>query len=197
MRILHISDTHNLHHHLCNLPDADVIVHSGDFTMAGSVNEVIDFLNWFSELPYPHKIFIAGNHDMCLYGASISGLADNCHFLCNSGVDIEGVKFYGIPMFMEDAMNGNVDKNIMAIPEHTDILITHQPPYGILDLSDNYHYGSKILLQRIELIKPHLHLFGHIHNAYGCSQLHGITFSNAALLGENYKLINHPLLYNL
>lgn len=107
MRILHLSDTHDLHHHLKNLPEADIIVHSGNFTMTGSTNEIIEFLNWFCNLPYAHKFFIAGNHDMNLYNATISGPGDNCHYLCNSGINIDDIKFYGVPMFMEDSMNGH------------------------------------------------------------------------------------------
>lgn len=66
MKILHISDTHNHHRQLQDLPAADVIVHSGDFTMVGTEAEVIDFMEWFCALPYKHKVFIAGNHDDCL-----------------------------------------------------------------------------------------------------------------------------------
>ena len=39
--------------------------------MNGSEQEAIDFMNWFCDLPYPHKIFICGNHDACLYGSKI------------------------------------------------------------------------------------------------------------------------------
>lgn len=53
MKILQISDTHNRHQQLTNLPDADVIVHCGDFTDMGTEDEVLEFLNWFIELPYP------------------------------------------------------------------------------------------------------------------------------------------------
>lgn len=197
MKILHLSDTHGLHRKLKDLPEADVIVHSGDFTMAGSENEAVDFLKWFCNLSYSHKVFIAGNHDMCLYGATVSGLDDNCQYLCNSGVTIGGVRFYGVPLFMEAAMDGTSDKDYRAIPYDTDVLITHQPPYGILDFDDNYHYGSKTLLQRVEEVKPRLHLFGHKHNSYGSLQLHGTTFSNAALLGEDYGLKKSPALYEI
>lgn len=86
MKILHISDTHSLHSQLQGLPKADVIVHSGDFTFAGTENEAMDFLGWFCELPYPYKVLIAGNHDDCLYGANIDGLPDNCYYLNGSGV---------------------------------------------------------------------------------------------------------------
>ena len=65
--ILHLSDTHSQHRRLTQLPDADILVHSGDFTMNGSEQEAIDFMNWFCDLSYPHKIFICGNHmRMCI-----------------------------------------------------------------------------------------------------------------------------------
>ncbi len=86
MRIIHISDTHNMHRQLTNLPEGDVIVHSGDFTMMGTEGEALDFMEWFCDLPYRHKVFIAGNHDFCLRGARLEGLDENCHYLCNSGV---------------------------------------------------------------------------------------------------------------
>ena len=111
MKILHLSDTHNCHHRLLDLPEADVVVHSGDFCMVGSEQEAIDFLNWFCDLPYLYKIFICGNHDDCLYGANIDGLDDNVHYLCNSGIEIDGLKFYGIPMFMGDCITERQSRN--------------------------------------------------------------------------------------
>ena len=98
MKILHLSDTHNCHHRLRDLPEADVVVHSGDFCMVGTEQDAHDFLNWFCDLPYKHKLFICGNHDDCLYGANIDGLPDNVHQLSNSGIEIDGVNFYGVPM---------------------------------------------------------------------------------------------------
>lgn len=108
MTILHISDTHGKHHQLRELPLADILVHSGDFTMAGTEDEAIDFLEWFIDLPHRHKILVAGNHDDCLRGESIEGLPDNCHYLDCSGVTIHGITFYGIPLFMEDVMEGSM-----------------------------------------------------------------------------------------
>src|SRR5574344_707337 len=117
-KICVISDTHNLHKQLGKLPDADILVHCGDVTMAGSEGEAIDFLNWFLDQPHKYKIFIGGNHDFCLYGADINGLPDNCYYLNGNGVEIEGLHFYGVPMFMEDAMSGDYDKLIATIPEN-------------------------------------------------------------------------------
>ena len=58
MRILHLSDTHGCHRRLRELPEADVVVHSGDFCMVGTEEEAIDFMNWFCDLPYKHKILL-------------------------------------------------------------------------------------------------------------------------------------------
>ena len=192
MKILHISDTHNHHRQLQALPAADVIVHSGDFTMAGTEAEVIDFIEWFCALPYNHKVFIAGNHDACLFGADINGLPENCHYLYGNGVTIEGMKFFGIPMFVEDDISGNYTQMLENIPTDADVLITHQPPYGILDEGDDIHYGSKVLRESIKRVKPKYHLFGHIHGLNGIKKAGGIIYSNAALVDEDYKLNYSP-----
>ncbi len=192
MKILHLSDTHGCHHRLRDLPDADVVVHSGDFTMGGSQQEALDFLNWFCDLPHRHKIFICGNHDDCLYGANIDGLDDNVHYLCNSGVEIDGIKFYGVPMFMGDCITDRQSRNYARIPDDTDVLITHCPPYGILDFDDNINYGDKELLERVSAISPRLHLFGHIHAQHGRRKIGPTTFSNAAIMSDSYDFLQTP-----
>ena len=197
MRILHTSDTHGLHRRLTDLPEADVAVHSGDFTMTGSEQEAIDFLNWFCDLPYAHKIFISGNHDDCLYGANIDGLDSNVHYLCNSGIEIDGVKFYGVPMFMSDCVTDRQAKNIAKIPGDTDVLVTHSPAYGILDFDDNINYGDEQLLAKVMEIHPQLHLFGHIHAQHGITTEHGVTFSNGAIMNADYTTLNLPNLLKI
>ncbi len=197
MLILHLSDTHSKHHELHNLPPADIIIHSGDISFAGSENEVMDFIEWFGALPYKYKIFIAGNHDFCLFEANIDVLPQNCFYLCNSSVTIQGMKFYGVPMFMEDVMSGVYDANLQKIPIDTNVLVTHQPPYSILDYSGNINYGDRNLLQIVLKSKPKYHLFGHIHAAYGIEKSEHTTFVNAAILSENYELINEPVLLRI
>lgn len=197
MKILHLSDMHGCHRRLGELPAADIVVHSGDFTMNGSEAEALDFFNWFCDLPHPHKIFICGNHDECLYSANIVGLDDNVHYLCNSGVEIESMKFYGVPMFMADCITEQQNQHYAAIPVDTEVLITHTPPYGILDFDDNIHYGSKELLQRIIAVSPRLHLFGHIHRQHGMTG-NGITrFSNGAIMNVDYSDLHTPNLLEL
>jgi len=192
MKILHISDTHNCHRRLIDLPKADVVVHSGDFTMSGSEQEAIDFLNWFCDLPYNHKIFICGNHDTCLYGATIDGLDNNVHYLCNSGIIIDGIKFYGVPMFIGDCATDRQSRNIYNIPTDTDVLITHSPAYAILDFDDNINYGDEQLLEKVMAVHPRLHLFGHIHAQHGITTNLGITFSNGAIMSADYTNLNAP-----
>ena len=192
MKILHISDTHGCHRRLHDLPQADIIVHSGDFTMNGSEQEALDFMNWFCDLPYPQKIFICGNHDDCLYGATIDGLDGNVHYLCNSGIEIEGLKFYGVPMFMGDCITDRQTRHYANIPDDTDILITHTPPFGILDFDDNINYGSEELLSRISVVRPRLNLFGHIHARHGIKVFNGITFSNGAIMNADYSNLEKP-----
>lgn len=192
MRILHISDTHNCHRRLRDLPEADVIVHSGDFCMVGTEQETIDFLNWFCDLPYRHKIFICGNHDDCLYEANIDGLDDNVHYLCNSGVVIDGIRFYGVPLFMGDCITERQSRNYANIPADTDILITHTPALGILDFDDNINYGSEELFERMAALNLKAHLFGHIHAQQGVLHQHGTIFSNGAIMNADYSTLNTP-----
>src|ERR1044071_5799984 len=62
MRIVCISDTHSRHDQI-EVPPGDVLVHAGDSTMVGRVEEIAKFDHWLGRLPHPHKILIAGNHD--------------------------------------------------------------------------------------------------------------------------------------
>lgn len=197
MKIIHLSDTHSCHRRLQDLPEADVVVHSGDFTMTGSEAEAIDFMNWFCDLPYRHKIFICGNHDDCLYGANIDGLDSNVHYLCNSSIEIDGVKFYGVPMFMWDCVTDRQSRNYARIPADTDVLITHSPAYGILDFDDDINYGSEELLDRLSTLHLRAHLFGHIHAQHDVLEQQGVIFSNGAIMNSDYVNLNTPNIVQL
>lgn len=197
MKILHLSDTHSAHHRLRTLPEADVVVHSGDFCMVGEEREALDFLNWLCDLPYRHKIFICGNHDSCLYGAKIDGLAGNIHYLCNSGIEIEGLKFYGVPMFTEDCTSDRQTRHYANIPTDTDVLITHSPAHGILDFDDDINYGSEEILMKLSGLHLKAHLFGHIHRQHGMTEKNGIIFSNGAIMNEDYSKLNTPNILEL
>ena len=155
------------------MPKADVLVHSGDISHNGTEDEVLDFLNWFIELPYQHKIFVTGNHDLCF------------HFLQDKSVAIDGVTFFGLAYNHQEDM----------IPNNIDVVITHEPPIMILDQSSGIHWGNAPLRNRILEAKPRYHLFGHAHNGYGILKQDGIVFSNAALLDDMNRLVRKPRLF--
>lgn len=95
-------------------------------------------------------------------------------------------------MFMGDCVTDRQQRNIAKIPSDTDILITHSPAYGILDFDDNINYGDEQLFSKVLEIKPRLHLFGHIHAQHGITTLHGITFSNGAIMNADYTHLAAP-----
>jgi predicted phosphodiesterase len=201
MKIVHISDTHGLHGQLHDFPAADMIVHSGDISFAGSANEVKDFIDWFWGLDYKYKIFIAGNHDLYLDGKKQEiiqrFMPENCFYLYNSGVTIEGLKFWGIPFLVSDDANGLLPQMMAQIPTDTDILVTHQPPYGILDKTGGVHFGCPYLLLAVMTVSPRYHLFGHAHNACGTEKLSTTTFVNASVVNDHYQLSNRPFVFDL
>ena len=186
MNLLHLSDTHCLHRKIKDLPVADVLVHSGDISNSGTEEEVLDFINWLIELPYQHKIFVTGNHDLCLWDAeNIEDLPDNVHFLQDKSVPIDGVKFFGLAYNHPEEL----------IPADADVVVTHEPPVMILDESAGVHWGNAPLRNRILQVKPRYHLFGHAHNSYGTPQRDGIVFSNAALLDDTNRLVRKPKIF--
>jgi Icc-related predicted phosphoesterase len=201
MRLLHLSDTHNLHRQVSNLPAADIIIHSGDISNAGTGKEVVEFVEWFGALDYEYKIFIAGNNDFCMEGKNVETiqrfLPENCFYLCNSAIMIGRMKFWGIPFFFSDDVSGEYINMIAQIPTDTDVLISHRPPLGILDNAGNISYGCPDLLQRMFDIRPRYHLFGHIHDAYGIEKSKHTIFANAALVDEDYRLLNIPFIFDI
>lgn len=189
IRLLQISDTHNRHNELTNLPEADLVIHCGDFTEQGTEEEVLDFLNWFIELPYKHKIFVTGNHDLCLWDAEgIEDHPENIHFLQDRGCEIEGIQFFGLAYNHPERHIPNYE---------IDVLVTHEPPVMILDESSGTHWGNAPLRNRVFEIKPKYHLFGHAHDAYGTAKQEGIVFSNGAILDDRYNIINKPHIFEI
>ena len=193
MIILHISDTHGKHHQLKDLPPADIIIHSGDGTEDGENEEMLEFLNWFFALDYKYKIFVAGNHDISLDGGKLENIPEHCYYLHHSGVEIEGVKFWGVPHFFFDELDGSTELVLNPIAVDTDILISHRPPLYILDFEDGNHFGCYTLYRSVMNICPRYHLFGHVHASYGIEKSRHTTFINASLFC-NDVIKNKPVL---
>ena len=62
MKLTFISDTHYQHHKL-SLESGDVLIHCGDFTRRGALDEVANFADFMGAQDFKYKIVIAGNHD--------------------------------------------------------------------------------------------------------------------------------------
>jgi Icc-related predicted phosphoesterase len=208
MKFIAISDTHGLHAQL-RLPKGDVLLHAGDVCSRGTEKEVLNFLAWFSEQDYKYKIFIAGNHDFYFEKNSTALInkiiPENVIYLCDSGAQIEDINIWGSPVspwFYNWAFNryrgSDIKKHWDKIPHHTDILITHGPVFGKLDITvQGEQVGCVDLLNRVEKINPKIHLCGHIHEAYGEIKSTKTTFLNASVLDENYRLVNEPMIFDL
>ena len=203
MKITFISDTHTKHDEMTkDLPGGSILVHCGDVSSRGSKSEIKEFFDWFTSLPYEHKILIAGNHDFGFQKGNID-IPEGVHYLQDSEVIIEGIKFYGTPWqpwFYDWAFNlpiggQELKDKFELIPDDTDILITHTPPKGFLDrvIRGNQSVGCEILRDRILKISPKINSFGHIHEDYGQIEFNGITFINASLLNHRYEYTNKPI----
>lgn len=216
MRIAALSDTHGKHRQV-DVPDADVLIFAGDLMTGGwGRSEVLDFGNWFSDLPHKTKVLVAGNHDR-LFETNptwcIQCFSGNVIYLHDCYTVIDGKKFYGSPVqpwFHDWAFNvprGPAIKEYWdRIPDDTDVLITHGPPLGLLDkvvsslhyLYDEYeHLGCEELRYAVERIRPDHHIFGHIHGGYGYARLkyespdnQYTALHNVAICNEAYNAVN-------
>ena len=212
LRVVCISDTHESHRKI-RVPDGDLLLFAGDMSFLGEAIAIREFNAWLGTLHHPNKVVIAGNHDWMFErdATRAEAMITNATYLNDSGCVIEGLKIWGSPIqpeFCDWAFNRRrgtqIDRHWRMIPDNTDILITHGPPYGILDTSreGSQHLGCEDLLRAVERVKPKLHVFGHIHGGAGiykqdCSG--GPIFVNAAVLNEAYKpngqefVIDYPL----
>lgn len=209
-KIVCLSDTHNRHEQIV-VPDGDILIHAGDATIRGTLDEVVFFNEWFANLPHERKIFVAGNHDWLFetnnrYARTL--LDASIYYLQDSSVEIAGLKFYGSPWqprFFDWAFNlmrgAELAEKWKLIPDDTDVLITHGPPNGILDEVQQRYFientGCEELRKRVEIIKPKLHIFGHIHCGYGRVEKFDVQFINASNCDENYQPTNQPIVIDL
>lgn len=215
MRITAISDTHNKHKYIDTraFSNTDILIHAGDFTSNGNAAQTLAFLQWFSDLPVPHKILVAGNHDFFACSIDFPSMVTqfpSITYLYNSSVTIDGLKIWGSPYsntfgrwaFMaEDIELADIWEQI---PKDTNIVITHGPAYGIGDLVDNdyepgrdKHVGSKTLTAKLKSLKKlKLHVTGHIHESYS-TYLGKWTTVNASICDANYAPFNQPISIHL
>ena len=219
MKIVALSDGHG------NLPklniSGDILLIAGDICPAHSHNASFqepwlldNFIPWLDKFDFKHKLFCFGNHDFCgenpyfIKHKLIPKLPTNIHLLNDSGVNIEGLNIYGSPwcsIFYDWAFmieESSLDEKFAKIPDNTDILVTHTPPYGLNDVvilrEHEGSIGCKPLRERVNAL-PNLRLSvsGHIHTGHGITKIGNTTFANVSLLNEQYKMVYKPTEFEL
>jgi len=144
----------------------DVIVNAGDFLSEDFAKKILDKTKF--------KTFVVrGNWDHELKTKN-----RNVKILENEIVEYKGYYFLGVDWGyyskIHELSKGKDPKKL--------VLITHDPPYDILDMS---YFGSNAgvmeLREVTEKVKPILHVFGHIHESAGVMKHKGTLFVNAAL----------------
>lgn len=217
-----ISDTHNKHS-LLKVPEGiDIVFHAGDMGSYKdphmNVNGMLDSLAWYRSLPIKYKILIPGNHCTSIERNLIPAKEfEGITFLNHEYAEVAGLKIFGsgyTPAFHDWAFNVSrhkIGEYWKDIPEGLDVLLTHGPPQGIMDLtysggtdSRPEQVGDKALLNRIKAVKPRWNFFGHIHpesNCYnaGIMKVSGIetTFINAAVLNLQYNIDNNGFVIDI
>lgn len=220
MRIVAISDTHGMHRDV-SLPEGDVLVHTGDLSMDGDASVIKDFVSWFGAQAFQHKIFIAGNHDFWAEKEPLKmqaqARAAGVHYLCDTAVVVEGLRFWGSP-YTPEFMNWafmlsprSVEQHWLRVPANIDVLLTHGPPHNVLDeviVPDSIksagvqdtadsHVGCRGLLQRVRQLSVPVHIFGHIHEGYGIHRIDKTRFFNTSQLDNRYQLANQPVVIDI
>lgn len=203
MKLVAFSDIHWRLSELHNVPSGDILIYAGDWCYGDSVRTTIDFATKLKSFSFTYKIVIAGNHD--ILAEENPTLVQNILnengiiYLQDSGITIGGINFWGAPWtpefnnwaFMKEdrLLKYQWDK----IPKGTDILITHGPPFSILDKVGGYtSVGSETLESSVLSKKPKIHIFGHIHEGYGKQSSKHTDFYNVAIINEKYELVNKP-----
>ncbi len=186
----------DLHGYKPELQGGDLLIVAGDLTARDKDSEYIELMLWLTKQDYKKKVMIAGNHDGKLEAWQPMKL-DDVDYLCDSATEYEGLKIWGAPWtptfyywyFMKD--RGEPIKEMWdKIPDDVDILVTHGPPYGILD----NRLGCMDLTNALpRLTKLKLHVFGHIHESPGQEVINGTTFVNASIMDKRYRPFHKPI----
>lgn len=204
MKIVALSDTHGTEWSKnLVIPKGDVLVYAGDFHIM-NFQDVWEVRDWFATLQFQYIIYVPGNHDCLLEGmckeAIQASIGKQVIYLDQESVTIRGKKFWGAPyspLFNDWAFmkpDNELQKIWNKIPTDIDVVITHCPPFGILDqvLPRENSVGSVTLRDTLKKIQPRVHIFGHIHEGFGQYTDYNTDYYNVCIVDETYKLANQP-----
>jgi predicted phosphodiesterase len=222
VRIVCISDTHSFNEHIGVLagddpaaigfvPNGDVLIHAGDLTDTGTPNEIFDAFAWLSKMPHERVIVTPGNHDFAFEKLPelrrlVHGKFPRVQMLIDEETIIGNVRAWAspwTPWFHDWAFNflpgpageRQAEDKWDQIPDDTAFLVTHGPPYGILDGTLHRRLvGDVVLKHRISQLKNlKMHVFGHIHEGHGTMVEGAVTYVNAAICDHLYDPVQRPI----
>jgi Icc-related predicted phosphoesterase len=193
-----VADSHRKHRELV-IPACDILIHCGDLCSFEQDDEqtLRDADIWFSEAPAKYVVCVGGNHDFLLQSGEFC--FDHAVLLHDSTTEICGITIYGSPWcpdlsnFAFYAPEEDLIERWRMIPAGIDVLVTHTPPYGFLDVpsSGNVHLGCLHLRAELNRIQPRFHVFGHVHAGHGLIEHGATTFVNAAVVGGRALEVRH------
>lgn len=155
IRCVFISDTHGMHRQL-TLPEGDVLIHAGDFTRMGDMDDCADFNLWLGEQPHAHKIVVFGNHEHnAEWKADADRLLCNATLLRDASVTLEvrggrQLRVHGTnfcwPMRSRNPVYDEIAEGTV------DVLVAHGPVAGYADGGK----GCAELLRVAQRVRPRL-----------------------------------------
>ena len=159
--IFAFSDTHGRHKELLVPENVDIVICAGDTVEDNLVgDEYNDFIEWFASLPCKWKIFVPGNHELSFELGQAEKIIQK---MTDKGITVLEDAIEDCDGVIIASISGNSCISDEDIPKDIDIVVTHYPPFGILD----ENMGSVNILDFILKAKPKYHLFGHIHSTAG------------------------------
>lgn len=202
MLIGSIGCSHGIYPPTESWPSLDVFIHAGDIvsdpTMAVAptpelrIDYQLDelktkFLPWLHQIRAKHKIVIPGNHD--IWGHDLKNLdllrIGNCYCLYNEAVVCDGITIWGTPYSVQvtsdprpfrpfRARHDQLAAIYRSIPENADIIISHSPPFNILDFDkhgdsgmDYQNWGSRTFTEYLKTVKDKIVICSHVHSQGG------------------------------
>lgn len=215
MKLVLFSDTHGCHREVVSgaenylyVPDGDAVIHCGDFSAHGTLYDILSFNNFLGSLKHKVKVVGAGNHDV--FVQSELGMAkihmSNAKLVVHEPFMLSDKKCFFtsyLPYYNKWAFEVADDKArgklFAQIPDDTEILFSHCPPYGILDVIDSgENIGDHELLKRVRDLK-HLkyHIFGHAHASHGITDIRGVQYINCSIMDDRYDVVNQPMIVDI
>lgn len=163
------------------LDGIDLIVSCGDLKQ-----EYLEFLVTMGSAPL---LYVPGNHDK----GYIHYPPEGCECIDDRLIEINGLRIaglggcirynLGVYQYTDAEMNRRVRslKHRIRRAGGVDVIITHAPPRGYGDASDNAHRGFEAFLPLMDQYSPQYLIHGHVHPSYGNNLPQSVRYKNTTV----------------